>query len=114
MQYMELTAANGVPFTFVYIPAGQAGPNPARHPADSDRATVEIYDARFKDGGAFHPTYGQFTSASYRAETFLGRDEWDSGEPGRYGLNIYGGVDDWTLDAATYLAAQRWVAQQHD
>jgi hypothetical protein len=114
MQHIEITAANHVPFTFVYIPAGEAGPNPRRHPADSVKATVEIYDARHKNDGT-HPLFGQFTGGHYYVDDFLGEDGFPGlDDPLRYGLNVHGGVDDWTLDGPTYRAAREWVANLHD
>lgn len=107
MKHIEYTAANGTPFTFVYIPAGEAGPNTHRHPADSTKATVEVYDARHKGSPAFDPMFGQFTGGSYRVDTFLQEAE------GR-GLALAGGVEAWTLDASTFRRAQLWVMDQHE
>ena len=57
---------------------------------------VEFYDARFE-----HTVYGQFVSRYY-ARTLLER------EPGT-GLNLDGGVAEWSISSAAYLRVLLWV-----
>jgi hypothetical protein len=89
----------GVPFTVVYIPRGEAGPNPKRVPAGTDKGpTIEFYDARHTVGESFHPVFGQFTGGYYRTSTLP--------EAGA-GLRI--GADGWYADAAMMTAVWAWI-----
>lgn len=63
---------------------------------DREEPLVEFYDARHA-----HTCYGQFVSRYY-VSTVLGH-------PGNYGLNLYGGVPDWSLSAETMQAVKAWL-----
>lgn len=102
---LDITAANGTPFTVVYIPAGVAGPNPARTPASNTRSTVEFYDARHP-----HSEHGQFTGGYYYVETILGTDEHARPGAGQGGLCLDGGnASVWSLDAASMDVVRTWL-----
>lgn len=94
---IDVTAANGVPFTVVYVPADAPYPN---HPAAtrlSDVPLVEFYDARYR-----HTDDGQFTGGRYYAATIAeGRDAalvLDSGSPS------------WRIDRDTMRHVRGWLA----
>ena len=46
--------------------------------------------------------YGQFTGGRYFLTTLIGEDKWST-HPGKFvpGINLYGGVPEWSIDAAT-------------
>jgi len=64
---------------------------------------VEFYDARYP----MHNKPGQFVSRYY-IDTLADRG------PARnaFGLNLDGGIDDWTLDGATLETLLEWVTDQ--
>jgi hypothetical protein len=99
IQTLDVVAANGVPFRVLFIPPGVAGPNPHRTPADSPHATVEFYDRRYEHTEG----YGQFTGGHYFASSLLEQHRFA-------GLNLQGGVDAWTIDAATMDLVRTWLA----
>ena len=56
---------------------------------------VTFYDTRYK-----HTQYGQQVFGSYYADTLLGKDGFSTtGGIKDTGLNLYGGVDDWYINA---------------
>lgn len=84
------TAANGVPFTVVVIPEGT-------EPNKSSGVVVEFYDARHA-----HTVYGQFV-ARYPLDAIVKRADVGAG------LDLDGGVDDWTIDGATMGRLGMWA-----
>lgn len=98
---LDIVAANGVPFRVLYLPAGTEGPNAHRHPATSEKATVEFYDRRYEHEAGL----GQFVS-SYYVDTALGTDGYGHGEGG---INLAGDVADWTVDAAAMRIVRAWL-----
>jgi hypothetical protein len=98
---LDIVAGNGVPFRVLYLPAGTEGPNVHRHPATSDKATVEFYDRRFEHAAGL----GQFVS-NYFVATVLGTDGYGHSEGG---INLAGDVDDWTVDAAAMRVVRAWL-----
>lgn len=102
MRSKVFTNSDGVPFTVLLIGADEDGPNASRTKAGRSYATVEFWDARYKrdDHSGFHPEYGQFTGGYYRRQ--------DLHDPGR-GLNLAGGVPEWSIDAATYADIVQWL-----
>lgn len=60
-----------------------------------DQNLVSFYDTRYN-----HTQYGQFVGRYY-ANTLLGLDGWSSrGSSIRdRGLNLHGGIDDWSINA---------------
>lgn len=90
----EFTAANGVPFTAVYNDP---------HDHRDDEPLIGFYDRRYASS-----PYGQFTGASYYVSSLV---------EGRYhhiksGLNLHGGVTDWTVDADSMIELYRWMEKQ--
>jgi hypothetical protein len=67
-------------------------------------AMVEFYDETYAGKEGFDPE-GQFVSRYY-VETILGKDDYGSGEGG---LNLDGGVDVWTVDAAAMAVARGFL-----
>ncbi|MEO6156393.1 MAG: hypothetical protein ABIQ39_02050 [Ilumatobacteraceae bacterium] len=94
MQHLiDVTAANGVPFRFVAEYKAKAfGTGEAWH--------VTVYDRRYD-----FTEHGQHTGGNYYAETLLA----DSAD--KRGLNVHGGVPDWTIDAATYTTVLGWLGR---
>ena len=89
---LDVTAANGVPFRVVYGVRDDIHGKPLTQYGD----VVAFYDRRHK--GSPH---GQFVS-DYQLDTLAKRDR-------AYALNLYGGVADWVLDAATMNFITCWV-----
>jgi hypothetical protein len=85
----DFTAANGVPFR-ASIEA------PRAVPADG-RLAVAFYDRRYP-----HTEHGQFVS-DYFVSTVLDIVG---------GLMLYGGVDDWVVDADSMAEVQHWVREE--
>lgn len=107
MFFLDVTAANGIPFRALAIPRSVEGPNRHRAPAGRDHALVEFYDRRFPIDGE----HGQFTGGYYNVDTVLGRDGFGRGDGG---LCLHGGVPDWSLDEVTMSAVREWVAALAD
>ena len=97
---LDVTSRTGVPFRFVYYPPGSTGPYPAAR--DADRALVEVYDRRYRN--VPENANGQFTGARYYVTTLLAPEDRD------YGLILAGGIDEWTVDAATMRLVREWLA----
>jgi hypothetical protein len=89
---------NGLSFNVVVVAEGDAyGLNDCKTHGEED-PLVEFYDARYP-----HTEHGQFVSR-YCLSTLLGKDGFSS--PVRNaGLNLDGGVDDWSIDRAAVNAA---------
>lgn len=105
---MDFMAANGVPFRVLAIAVGAEGPNKYRAPAtDRTDPIVEFYDRIGAVGGK----HGQFTGGYYDADTLLGRDGYGHADGG---LNLYGGVDDWTVDADSMDLVRAWLTRLVD
>lgn len=86
MTHLDMIARNGVPFRAVI---------------NDEDGTVAFYDRRHP-----HTEHGQFTGGRYFISTLLDEDVYG---PGPAGLNLYGGVDDWSLDAKTYALVLDWL-----
>lgn len=84
---LDVVAENGVPFRVIM----QAKPD------SNKEATVSFYDRRHN-----HTVHGQFTGGSYYISTLL-----EANSNG--GLNLYGGVADWTIDSATFRLVRDWL-----
>jgi len=93
---IDITAANGVPFRIIHIPAGMRSPNRAQR--DGYGAIIEFYDARYM-GERFSPD-GQFVS-SYSSDTIADVAS---------GLCLDMGVPDWQIDAEAMRVVAAWLA----
>ncbi|MFD4474680.1 hypothetical protein ACFWPU_00985 [Streptomyces sp. NPDC058471] len=80
---MDFQAANGVPFRAV---------------VEGDK--VSFYDRRYN-----HTEHGQFTGGRYYHDTLLD----DAPRLRESGLNLYGGVDSWRVDAKSMDAVLTWL-----
>ena len=92
---LDVTAANGVPFRAVFVPADAAYPN---HPAAkrlSDQPLIEFYDRRYP-----HTQDGQFVGARYYVSTIRNGDA---------GLILDGGIPNWQIDADTMRLVRTWL-----
>lgn len=117
--YVTVTNREGRTFAVRYLPTGSLyGRRNAVGPADSPM--VEFYDTTVADDTAgdywqgphgFGPM-GQFVSRYY-ADTLLGRDRYGRGDTGEVGLDLYGGVPEWQLDAATMRTVLAWLERIH-
>ncbi|QNN99319.1 hypothetical protein SEA_FAUST_247 [Streptomyces phage Faust] len=87
LQILDVTAENGVDFRVLVVTKS----------SDESETKVEFYDRRFA-----HTVHGQFTGARYYLSTML---EHSSGA----GLDLYGGVADWTLDSVTFRQIRDWL-----
>jgi len=67
---------------------------------DGDRPLVEFYDTRY-----MHTEFGQFVSRYY-VETIL--SEKGNG-PKNCGLNLHGGVPEWTVSAEDMDTVRGWL-----
>jgi hypothetical protein len=85
LQILDVPAENNVDFRVLVVTK------------DEGESTVEFYDRRYP-----HTVHGQFTGARYYLSTML---EHGSGA----GLNLHGGVDDWTLDSVTFRKVRDWL-----
>lgn len=105
---LDVINTQGIPFTVVLAPDGywyREGKQTTAGPL------VEFYDARHKDNGdrchrqgdrrGDWSMFGQFVCA-YNLDTIVNRND-------RYGLDLYGGEDDWTIDAHTMLMVVNWL-----
>lgn len=91
---LDFDGANGVPFRAVIETDG------AR-----DGATVAFFDRRYmhtENRRYMHTENGQFIS-DYYVTTLL-----DDVRPNG-GLMLYGGIDDWTLDAESFAMVRAWL-----
>lgn len=102
MFVLDFVAVTGIPFRVLAIPAGVAGPNPHRVPADNTHPIVEFYDRRFPIDGE----HGQFTGGYYDADTLLGRDGFGRADGG---LCLHGGVPNWGVDKASMDLVRSWL-----
>lgn len=98
---LDMTAANGVPFRVVFLPEGKTFGTYTKWPEDSE-PMVEFYDLRYTKN--FGPD-GQFVSR-YHVDTILGRSEYGSGVGG---IDLYGGVRDWSVDDDTMAKVRAWL-----
>ena len=96
---LDVRAANGIPFRVVYVPPGQESLNFPRLAAD-ERDLVEFYDLRHP-----HTPDGQFVSRYY-VDTLM------EGRTLDYGLDLDGGIEDWTIDARTMRVVLGWLRSQ--
>lgn len=102
--YLDVTARNGVPFRVVYIPAGDPNPNNEYRSRYSEtKSVVEFFDHRHT-GPRFTPD-GQFVS-NYYVDMLLA-----NGIP-NHGLDLDGGIPDWTVDVDTYRKVLAWLDTQ--
>ncbi len=96
----QVRAANGTWFNVVHIPAGTPNPtNEFRGRFGPDKAHVEFFDA-----GHEETQFGQFTGASYFAETLL------ESHGQHVGLMLWTDVPAWHLDADTMTVVRDWIA----
>lgn len=102
---MDVIAANGVPFRAVLLTDGVSENYGKLN--DNGKPEIEFYDRRYG-----HTPDGQFTGARYYTETLLEDLGWYPGKVG--GLNLHGGVDDWTLDAEVYDQILDWLVTSLD
>jgi hypothetical protein len=94
---LDVTAHNGITFRVVLLLDGQC----VNYPAASDtRPLVEFYDTRWE-----HTPDGQFVSRYYLSTLR------DSGHDS--GMDLDGGVADWTIDRHSMKVVNRWLAH-HD
>jgi len=77
---------------------------------DGDGALVEFYDERHKGGG--FDTIGQFVTR-YNEEILDGRGQWSSGDLARTGLNLDGGIPDWSVSADGMGRVLRALRDRH-
>lgn len=87
---IDIVSANRIPFRVVY------GKRQYRDGSYSSFEVVSFYDRRFP-----HTAHGQFVS-DYNPETMLERERG-------YGLNLDGGVPNWTIDAGTMDLVRSWL-----
>lgn len=84
MDYIfDVIAENNIPFRAVVTKKS------------GKEAVVAFYDRRRN-----HTENGQFTGGSYYVTTFLDIQS---------GVNLYGGVNEWTLDGNTVLLVKNWI-----
>ncbi len=87
---------NPIPMRAVFVPAGEQPPNHQKTAPDS-KNMIEFYDSRYP-----HTPDGQFITRYY-VETLR--------EGNKYaGLDLYGSVPDWKIDARTKEMVLDWVA----
>jgi len=103
--FLDVTAANGVPFRVVLLLDGKSTNFPASNRWRGKLPLVEFYDARYRNVRGFTPD-GQFVSRYY-LETLLSVDPGH--ERSRRGLDLEGGVPDWTIDAITMRTVAAWL-----
>lgn len=100
----DFTTDRGIPMRIVLLEPGEENPN-FPHATSAERI-VEFYDMRY-NGEHFTPD-GQFTAARYYLRTLLE----DSDRLKANGLDLYGGIPDWTMDGPTYAGAMLGVMEQ--
>ena len=94
---MKVTNSNGLSFNVRIVRKGDTYGRNNCLTNDDDRSLVEFYDTRYA-----HTPLGQFVSR-YFAFTLLER-------AGEYvGLNLDGGVPDWTIDADAMDQVRSWL-----
>ena len=99
---LDVRAANGVPFRVVLLADGKSPNFPANDKYNKrDAPLVEFYDRRHP-----HTPDGQFVSRYY-LDTLMD----DAGSP--VGLDLYGGVEAWTVDGKTMMFVRAWLALPH-
>ena len=108
----EWRAANGITFVVaVVLPGEKYGRNFACTNG-TDMAMVEFYDARYR-----HTQNGQFVSR-YTLDCFMGCStvSFGSGDLYSHGINLDGGIEDWSIDGATRKEIARelmaWLSGQ--
>lgn len=85
----QITATNGITFNTIRVDKGEPyGPSETLI-WDKNEPLIEFYDTRFP-----FTRHGQFISRYYLSSLV------DNHDP-KKGLNLYGGVDDWKIDAAS-------------
>lgn len=87
---IDITTKRGIPFRVVY------GHRKYRNGELSKTPVVAFYDRRYD-----FDTHGQFVS-DYDRETLLERH-------GGYGLNLDGGVPNWSVDASAMYVVMTWL-----
>ena len=85
---MDVVAENGVPFRVILD---------TDEDRDGEKGMVYFFDLRYP-----HTENGQFTGANYRYQTMMEH-------PRFAGLNLHGGVDNWTLDGDTFNLIFMWL-----
>lgn len=95
-----ITAANGIRFNVHIVRKGGKYGLDNRLIWDKDEPAVEFYDTRFP-----HTPLGQFVS-SYYVETLIA-----DGPRNECGLNLHGGVADWTIDAVAMSIVRGWLRE---
>jgi hypothetical protein len=68
---------------------------------------ITFYDSRYKDR-PFFCKYGQQV-AKYYMNTLLGKDGFGGSIKNGYGLDLYGGVDDWYIDSKASNKLINWI-----
>jgi len=89
------TADNGVTFAVRIVRPGEGYGRSRAAMNDTQHTLVEVFDARFA-GKDYCEAEGQII-AQYRAETLLN----DPDRLTNYGLNLHGGVPEWSIDGDT-------------
>lgn len=90
---IDIVTDRGIPFRVVY------GKRAYRDGTVSPYEVVAFYDARYD-----FTEHGQFVS-DYNPETMLERERG-------YGLNLDGGVPNWTVDAGAMDLVRSWLVHQ--
>jgi hypothetical protein len=107
LHILDIVSYQRVPFRVVLIPANMQGPNEFRCPANNGRPMVEFYDRRGHDTDL--PGFGQFTGGYYYLSTLLGLDDFSNEPVDGEGLNLHGGVPEWSIDGAAYRIVIAWL-----
>lgn len=94
---IDIVTEKGIPFRVAF------GNRMLNDGSLEDVPEVAFYDTRYTMSGLVHE-HGQFVNA-YGAETLLERERG-------YGLNLYGGESNWTVDAGTMDLVRSWLINQ--
>ena len=97
-QVATVTNTNGFSFNVVVVANGDTYGLHDCLTHEGKDPLVEFYDTQHP-----HTEHGQFVSRYYLS-SLLGEDGWSKPARGR-GLNLYGGVPEWSLDASAVNAA---------
>lgn len=91
---LDIVNSEGIPFRVVFIPdSGKFGNEPI----------VEFYDRRYLS----FSTHGQFTGGRYYISSlFQSSDRHE-----RHGLNLHGGVPEWSIDPGAMVQIFDWLEE---
>lgn len=95
-RFIDIVTDRGIPFRVAF------GNRMLNDGSLEDVLEVAFYDARYGMGGLVHQ-HGQFVNA-YSIEALLERERG-------YGLNLYGGESNWTVDANAMDLVRLWLIQ---